>query len=155
MRKLPNNEFNSNVKIDFNKSLLPKTLFKIYSKRWGNSKRDLELFEINSSILHKINETNDNSILTNFLSKTFEEVIKDYLDSKEFQKDKKKIEEKQCVCEEDCDERCKKRLYVQTFEKIARGFSEYFKNSNGNKKSKKESVEIKKELKIFKVRKQS
>ena len=100
LRPLPNDGFNSNVTIDFNKKILKLTLRQMLNQFWGNekNKRDKENYEFNLKVLNAVINSNISELLE-FFDKTLLDHFEFYLNVP-FQKDKKKIQNKQC--NEDC-----------------------------------------------------
>jgi hypothetical protein len=120
--------FITNIKIEFNKYYLSRSILQIYS--------EFDIFKSHTELIEAgLIKEEKKSVLEKFLNLTLEEVYDYYITSKRYQKDKEKIINK------DGSE------FAILFNFIAENIISYYKNNKGNKPKRKKHDE----KKLFKI----
>ncbi len=114
LRRLPQ-FFITNIKIDFNKFYLNKTILEFY--------QEFDIIKSSEDLISKENVIkNRKKILEDFLNMTLKQVYKNYINSLQFKKDYLQVSEKEG------------QNFAILFSFIAQIFIQYYEKSRGNKK---------------------
>ena len=82
--------FIKNVNIDFNKSLLKKTMREIFMMKFGTLPKDKDKLNWNEKVLHYLDihpDIKNDPDISSFLDKSYEDVIKNYMEGNNLKED--------------------------------------------------------------------
>jgi hypothetical protein len=113
IQRLPQN-FITNIKIEFNKNYMNKTILQIYQQHG-------QLNNIDEIIFKNLIRQEKKDLIIEFLNMTFRDAYKFYLNSQQYLRDYDNIQEKEC------------QNFAILFNYISKIFLEYYTLSKGNR----------------------